>query len=86
MEKNKGGGTIIFYTNYGVTMNYEKINAIKDCVQLQTGLELQTELEKILSEEWTCERLKTDTDFGEDEDDEDDRSKAATQLLISRGG
>lgn len=84
MKKNKGGGTIIFYTNYGVTMNYEKINATNNAMKnycvIQT--ESETELEKMLSK---VESFCTDTDFDVDGDDEDDRSKAATQLLISRG-
>ena len=62
-------------------MNYEKINATNNamkCVKLQ-----QTELEKMLSK---VESFCTDTDFDVYEDDVDDRSKAATQPLISRGG
>ena len=65
-------------------MNYEKINAtnnaMKNCV---IQIESETELEKMLSK---VESFCTDTDFDVDGDDEDDRSKAASQPLTSRGG
>ena len=53
---------------------------MKNYCVIQT--ESETELEKMLSK---VESFCTDTDFDVDGDDEDDRSKAATRLLISRG-